>query len=236
MKRGLAVFLFAISTSTVVRADIVNLQIDSTQSSVTVTFKADAVIGGNVVDTDTEVDTSRLSGPASIDVGSTSSPFGSAQLQTFEGTHLDPLAFAFLFPNLGGVAVNVTSNDKRTDLKSFGAAGAVAGGLFTQNGNVLRDYGTFVATGGVNETFSFDVDNNQNFVNYQVSRTGDTLSVSGTYDFQWSFNEDVGGGLSFVGNIRSQGNFVAFGAVPEPSTAIVLAAASLLGFSIRRRR
>jgi hypothetical protein len=222
-------FLLALSTS-LTQADVIDLQLDQSQSNTLVTFTATAIPTGQTLQS---TDTSSLAGPMNISLGTNGPPFGTAQIQMFESNLADGLNFNFNFAGVGLVTIASAPGNTEIDLTSFGGAGSVAGGQFSQLGNVLRNHGRFVVNGGgfTDEPFDFDFDNNQDFVNYTVSRAGDVVTVTGSFDFNWDFSEGV-----FAGNVRYQGDFVAFGAVPEPHSALVLGVTALLGICVRRRR
>lgn len=217
-------------TTSLARADVIDLQIDQTQSSAFVTFTATATPTGQTLQS---TDTSSLAGPMNISLGMNESPFGTAQIQMFESNLADGLNFSFDFTGVGNILIDSAPGNTEIDLTSFGAAGSVAGGQFSQLSNVLRNHGRFVVNGGgfTDEPFDFDFDSNQDFVNYTVSRTGDNITVTGSFDFNWDFAEGV-----FEGNVRYQGDFVAFGAVPEPHSALVLGVTAMFCSCIRRRR
>ncbi len=225
---GTIAVLIALSASTA-RADIWNLQLDQSQSSVLVSFRATAP----TTQTITNTDTSSLAGTMAIDLLSPSAPFGTAQITNFESSLADGLNYTFNFQGIPQITVDSAPGNTEIDLTTFGAPGNVVGGLFTQTDNILRSFGTFVVNGAGfnNEPISFDVNNDQDFNNYTVSRSGDTLTVTGSFDFNFDFTQGV-----FSGNVRYQGNFVAFGAVPEPHSAIVLGATAMICSCLRRRR
>jgi hypothetical protein len=215
--------------TTPVRADIWNFNLDSSQSSVLVTFTALAPTGQQLVETDV----SSLAGTMSVDLGSVSNPFGTAQIQAWDSVLAEGLNYTFNFTGLPQITAVSSPNTIQIDLSSFGAAGNVAGGSFDQLGNVLRNQGTFVINGaGFNNTpIDFDTNNDQDFLGYQVSRTGDVVTLIGDFDFNYDFEEGV-----FSGNLRWQGNFVAFASVPEPSALVILGGMALMVAAHRRRR
>jgi hypothetical protein len=104
--------------------------------------------------------------------------------------------------------------------------------LFDQSNNVLENAGTFIVSGAVDDSLDFVVDNNQDFLNTAITRVGDELFLTGTFDFTWAF-EEVSGGNTFSGDIRWAGTFVGVTAVPEPSSAMLLA--SLVAIPCVRR-
>jgi hypothetical protein len=212
------------------RADLL-FQVDSTQSSVNVTFFAETAAGGG--QSDSGVDSSALSGTLFTSLGSLESPFGTAQIQQLDLLLMDSLSYNIL-PGLGGIAVNSTSGvDTVIFLSTAGAAGNVAGGTFDQLGNVLTNQGSFTVNGAGfnNAAFPYDTNNDQDFLAYQISRVGDIVTLTGEFDFQWTFDEE-----GFTGNVRWQGNFVATSVVPEPTSFALLGSLSGLALFGRRRR
>lgn len=117
-------------------------QLDSSQSNVVVTFLANAPTGS-----DTQVDTSALTGTMNVTFGSLSNPFGTAQVTAFDSLLSDGLGFNFNFPSIGPITVTAAPNVVDVALISFGSAGNVNGGAFDQLENSLRNSGTFVVNG-----------------------------------------------------------------------------------------
>jgi len=212
-----------------VRADIWNFNIDQSQSSVLVTFTATAPTNQTLIETDV----SSLAGTMSADLGSVSSPFGMAQIQNWDSVLADALNFTFNFTGIPTITAVSSANNVRIDLTTFGGAGNVGGGSFDQLGNVLRNQGTFIVNGATfnNDPIDFDTNNAQDFLGYQLSRTGDVITLSGDFDFNYDFTEGT-----FSGNLRWQGNFVALASVPEPNSFAILSGVALLAAGYRRRR
>jgi hypothetical protein len=221
--------LIVLGSASVGRADILHFGIDESQSSVTVTIVGNAPTG-----TDSDVSVSAMSGELSADIGVFGSPFGTAQVQILNLVLLDEIEFSLSFPVIGGVSiVSDPNNAELISLTSFGPAGNVSGGSFDQLGNVLATQGSFIVNGAgfSDDVIPFDDSQDQDFIGYQLERVGDTVFMSGTFDFTSNFEEG-----QFNGTLRWQGSFVAFAAVPEPSMFMALTATVLGGIGFRRRR
>ena len=207
-------------------ASIVDLTFDSSMSS------ADLSINNS------GFETSSVSGTGSIDVASLTAPFGTAQITALDISLDDALSFSFA---AGLVTVNTQPGDDTISLVTPGAAGVVTNGLFDQLGNQLQLGGTIAVSDPLNllgGSQTLDLSSQAptvtDFLDFEISRTGDIKTVSGTFSVTDSIEVAPGTFIPLAAN----GSFLASGvvtAVPEPGSLAVLGLLSGL-FVIRRQR
>jgi len=205
-------------------ADIVNFVLDATQSHVDVTV---AGVGP---------DRSQTSGTGALFLTPSTPPFGVAQITDLDIV-LDDALFFSLFAGL--VTATTTAGDVTVELVTPGAPGTVSSSQFDQTGNSMRLGGSVVIDDdngivGGDQTLDLSTlaDSVVDFNAVTLSRTGDVVTISGTYDIAQSI--DAGNGTSVP--IVIAGVFVASGVVmvPEPSGMVVLLAT--FGIVVGRRR
>ncbi len=224
--RSLTTFLFLnliLMSIIPARADIVNYNLDPTQSYVDVTVDG---VGP---------DRSRTSGTGVLHLSPSIPPFGTAQI-----TEMDVLLEeALLFSFAGGlVTATTTAGDLTINLVTPGAAGTVSSNQFNQTGNQMGLGGNVdisdpnnLSGGDATIDLSALSLSLVDFTNVTLSRTGDVMTISGSYNIDQMV--DVGGEAT---PINIAGVFVATGivSVPEPGGMIVLLA--MLGIAAGRRR
>jgi hypothetical protein len=204
------------------KADVVNFVLDSTQSSTDVTI---AGVGP---------DQSQTSGTGVLNLTPSAPPFGVAQI-----TDLDVVLDDGLFFDLGNmVTASTTAGNVTVNLITPGAAGTVSSNQFDQTGNLIGLGGIInvldplgVAGGNQMINLADEAPSLVDFNGVTLSRTGDIVTVSGTY----LVNQTVTIGGNDV-DVVVAGVFVGSGVVtvPEPSGMVVLLAS--LGFTVSRRR
>jgi len=206
-------------------ASIVDLTLDSSASSL------DLSLAGS------GFQTSALSGMGTIDVDSCDAPFGFAQVTALDLTLDDGLAFSFA---AGVVSVNTAPDDVTISLVTPGAAGAVTNGTFSQLGNLMQLGGSISVSDPLNlfgGSQTIDLSTQPaalvDFVDFQITRTGDIKTVSGSFSFTNTVDAN-GVPIAVVAN----GTFSASGevaAVPEPNSAMLLGILGGLLVTNRRR-
>ena len=179
-----------------------------------------------------------VSGTGMIDVASLSDPFGTAQITALDLTLDDGLSFSLA---AGFVTLTTAPGDVTISLVTPGPAGAVSGGFFDQLGNLLQFGGNiqvddpFNLLGG-SQTIDLATvaPTAVDFLNFQVTRTGNIKTVSGSFSLVDSIEITNGVFIPIVAN----GTFSASGnvpAIPEPGSLLVLGLACGM-FGLRRQR
>ena len=215
--RGFCIhFAFFIATflAVNVRADIVDFVMDSSQSYVDLT-----IVGADAPSTQR----SQTTGFGKIDLSPTTEPFGQAQITELNQTLVDGLGYSVG----GGLAtLSTTGGNVMTNLVTPGAAGTVSAGQFDQLANMMELLGNVDVTDPSNiigGTQTLDLStivlDPIDFTDVTISRTGNTLTISGDY----LINATIDTGTMGVPIVLA-GSFLATGAIaiPEPGGLVFL--------------
>ncbi len=187
-------------------ADTVHLNIDSNQSSVTITVAG-------------ESDVSAISGSSRIDLQPPSEPFGTAQVTALSATLDDGFTISFLN---GLVRVSAEPGDVMTMMVSAGPAGDVDGNnQFSQPGNTTESSGNvevFDPLGLVGGSQTLDLASFGpapfDIASAQLSLNGNVLTLAA----EFSITQELSNGISFT----LDAVVVATGPVPEQIPATTL--------------
>ena len=176
-------------------------------------------------------DTSTTSGTIDLQVSPSTTLFSTAQI-----TDLNLTLDEALFLNFGLASLATDPASIQIEMISPGAAGSVAGGTFDQLGNTLAVSGQADVTdpfGLVGGSMLIDLSalgsQAVDFNNISIVEAGGVVTVDASYSIIGAAN---GVDVSIDGRVVASGPVVA---VPEPTTAGIIGAATCFVF-LRRRR